>query len=44
MTRWILGYPDQGLTQSQEAVTLAQQSAHPFSLGFALVCAAMFIV
>ena len=37
----VLGYPDQGLTRSQEAVTLAQQIAHPFSLGFALA-AAMF--
>src|SRR5262249_20038324 len=27
-TLWILGYPDQGLTQSHEAVTLAQQRAH----------------
>src|SRR6202035_3479105 len=25
-----LGYPDQGLTRSHEAVTLARQSAHPF--------------
>jgi predicted ATPase len=38
---WCLGYPDQGLTRSQEAVTLAQQSAHPFSLSFALGCAAL---
>src|SRR5215510_6572747 len=30
-----LGFPDQGLTRSHEAVTLAQHSAHPFSLGFA---------
>src|SRR5262249_23684601 len=28
-TLWCLGYPDQGLTQSQEALTLAQQIAHP---------------
>ena len=35
-TLWYLGYPDQGLARSDEAVTLAQQSAHPFSLGFAL--------
>ena len=41
-TLWILGYPEQGLTRSQEAVTLAQQSAHPFSLGFALALAAVF--
>src|SRR5262249_5832198 len=39
---WYLGYPDQGLMQSQQAVTLAQQSAHPFSLGFALSWAAGF--
>ena len=41
-TLWYLGYPDQGLAQSQEAVTLAQQIAHPFSLSFALSSAAMF--
>ena len=29
---WYLGYPDQGLARNHEAVTLAQQSAHPFSL------------
>ena len=33
---WYMGYPDQGLTQSQQAVTLAQQLTHPYSLGFAL--------
>jgi predicted ATPase len=38
---WYLGYPDQGLTQSQEAVTLAQQRAHPFSLDYALSFAAL---
>jgi predicted ATPase len=41
-TLWLLGYPDQGLVRSQEAVTLAQQSAHPFSLGFAFIMAAIF--
>src|SRR5262245_62848730 len=41
-TLWYLGYPDQGLARSHEAVTLAQQSAHPFSLGVALACSAMF--
>jgi TOMM system kinase/cyclase fusion protein len=35
-TLWCLGYPDQGLAQSQQAVTFAQQSAHPFSLGWVL--------
>jgi predicted ATPase len=39
---WFLGYPDQGLTQSQQAVTLAQQIGHPFSLSFILSFAATF--
>ena len=39
---WFLGYPDQGLAWNEEAVTLAQQSAHPFSLSFALCWAAVF--
>src|SRR4029453_6746679 len=39
-TLWCLGYPDQALTQSQEAVTLAQQLAHPFSLNLAWCSAA----
>jgi class 3 adenylate cyclase/predicted ATPase len=39
---WCLGYPDQGLARSQEALTLAQQVAHPFSLCVALSHAAMF--
>ena len=41
-TLWSLGYPDQGLARSHEAFMLAQQSAHPFSLGFALCWAAVF--
>jgi len=39
---WYLGYPDQGLMQIDEALTLAQQSAHPLSLGWALNAAATF--
>jgi predicted ATPase len=39
---WYLGSPDQGLVRSHEALTLAQQSAHPFSLGFVLCWAALF--
>ena len=31
-TLWLLGYPDSALAQSQEALTLAQEVAHPFSL------------
>jgi predicted ATPase len=38
---WCQGYPDQGLARSQQAVTLARQLAHPFSLGFAWGHAAM---
>jgi predicted ATPase len=41
-TLWSLGYTDQGLARSQEAVTLAQQIAHPFSLVLALSAAALF--
>jgi len=41
-TLWYLGYADQGLLRSHEALTLAQQSAHPFSMGVALSAAAMF--
>jgi len=47
MTRplWLLGYPDQALQRSQEALTLAQGLAHPFSLAYALnfaVCVHQF--
>ena len=37
---WVLGYPDQALQQSQEALTLAHELSHPFSLALALVRAA----
>ena len=40
VTLWYLGYPDQALQRSHEALTLAQELAHPFSLGFALFFAA----
>jgi predicted ATPase len=39
-TLWVLGYPDQGLARNDEAIALAQQSAHPFSLNGALSVAA----
>src|SRR5262249_423492 len=32
---WLLGYPHQALARSHEAMTLAQQLAHPFSLSVA---------
>jgi predicted ATPase len=34
---WILGYPDQALAMSREAVSLARRLAHPFSIAQALV-------
>src|SRR6266571_3820624 len=37
---WMLGYPDQALKRSQEALTLAQELSHPFSLAWALHFAA----
>jgi predicted ATPase len=40
-TLWWLGYPDQALQRSHEALTLAREPAHPYSLGFALFFAAM---
>ena len=33
---WHLGYPDQALQRSQEAVALAREISHPYSLVFAL--------
>src|SRR5207247_6809658 len=33
---WLLGYPDQALQRSHEAITLAQELSHPYSLSFAL--------
>jgi predicted ATPase len=36
MILWILGYPDQALTRSQEMLTYAQASSHAFNLARAL--------
>jgi class 3 adenylate cyclase/predicted ATPase len=41
-TLWFLGYPAQGRTQMEQALALAQQMAHPYSLSFALSLAAGF--
>jgi class 3 adenylate cyclase/predicted ATPase len=35
-TLWRLGYPDQALHRSQEALTLAHALAHPYAIAFAL--------
>jgi class 3 adenylate cyclase/predicted ATPase len=33
---WLLGYPEQALNRDREALALAQEISHPFSLAFAL--------
>lgn len=33
---WLLGYPDQAVERSQDAIALAAELAHPFSRSFAL--------
>jgi predicted ATPase len=38
---WYLGYPDQALRKSQEALTRARELAHPYTLAFALNWAAV---
>jgi predicted ATPase len=43
-TLWQLGYPEQALTRSHEALTQAQESSHAFSLGFALNYASLLHV
>ncbi|MFQ5479617.1 MAG: hypothetical protein ACE5E4_13490, partial [Candidatus Binatia bacterium] len=37
----LLGFPDQALTRVREAVSLAEELSHPFSLAFALIYAAI---
>ena len=37
---WHLGYPDQALKSIHDALTLAQELSHPYSLAFALLFAA----
>jgi len=37
---WLLGFPDRALKRIHEALTLAQELSHPFSLAFALDYAA----
>jgi predicted ATPase/class 3 adenylate cyclase len=40
LTLWLLGYPDQALERSHEALVRAQELTHPYSLVFALNYAA----
>ena len=42
LTLWFCGYPDRAVQKSQEAITLAQDVAHPFSLSFARAFGALF--
>ena len=39
-TLWLLGYPEQALARIHDALTLAHELSHPFSLGVAGFCAA----
>jgi tetratricopeptide (TPR) repeat protein len=38
---WLLGYPEQALRRSQDALTMARAQAHPFTLALTLVTAAV---
>lgn len=38
---WWLGYPDQALARAEEAVAVARERGHAFSIGYALVCLAI---
>jgi predicted ATPase len=38
---WVLGYPSQALRRSHEALTLARQFSHPYTLAHALIYTAM---
>jgi predicted ATPase len=42
-TLWILGYPDRALGRSREAMALARQLDHPYTLDFALSTAGAFL-
>ena len=39
---WLRGYPDRAVKKSQEAIALAQDVSHPFSLAFAWAFASLF--
>jgi predicted ATPase len=41
MPIWVLGYPDQALQSIQEAMILAQELTHPFTLAYVLQLAAV---
>jgi class 3 adenylate cyclase/tetratricopeptide (TPR) repeat protein len=41
---WELGYPDRALKKSREALSLARELSHPFTLAYALTLASTFLV
>jgi hypothetical protein len=41
LTLWFLGYPDRARTYMQQALTLAQELAHPYTLAHTMNCANM---
>jgi predicted ATPase len=41
LSLWYLGYPDQAAERAHEAIALAQELSHPFTLAFALYSATM---
>jgi predicted ATPase len=43
LTLWLLGYPTQALARMHEALALAHELAHPYSLGWAWVSAAIIL-
>jgi len=42
-TLWLLGYPDQALTRLHEALALAQELSHSYSLAWVQCCVAAFV-
>jgi predicted ATPase/class 3 adenylate cyclase len=38
---WLVGYPDQAVERSLEAIVLGEEASHPFSLGYALLWTAI---
>jgi predicted ATPase len=43
MTLWLLGYPDQALARGHEALALAHELSHPYSLAYAWCWAAVVL-
>lgn len=41
---WIIGYPDQAVQRSHEALELGEEASHPFSIGYAFLWTAILHV